>query len=494
MSSESLRVSPLLSATRIVATIGPASSSEAVLRRMMKAGVDVFRFNMSHGDHASHDEAMRRVRRVAASLDRPVGVLVDLQGPKIRTRKNASGGMISLRRGQEVTLSAGSGTSEPGHIRVDFAGLFESIAGGDEILLDDGRLSLEITDVAPSSARAVVTRGGSLKERAGVNVPGRRLRVTIPTAKDRRDARFAIEHGADFIALSFVQSADDVTRLRRLIARHQPAGRGTGPEPFGPWIVSKLEKPAALENLDPILDATDGVMVARGDLGVELSLSKVPIWQKEILRRAREHGRFTVTATQMLESMVERAVPTRAEVSDVANAIFDGTDAVMLSAETATGRYPVEAVRALTEIASEVETDVRSGRTGGSVEAMTPPVDKPVEAVVQAAVELAERADARWIVIFTLHGRTCQLLARHRPQVGILALTPHEEIRRRLSLAWNVRTLEVPLAKSSDELMRRGIEAIRRARLVKAGDRVVIVAGDPGMDAATNLLRLVQTS
>jgi len=491
MARERPQPSPLLSGTRIVATLGPSSSSEAVLGRMMQAGVDVFRFNMSHGDHDSHREMMAAVRHVAERLRRPIGILVDLQGPKIRTRHNVSEEWIPLKRGEELSFSAGKSPSEPGHVRVDFPGLFESVDEGDRLLLDDGRLAVEVLEVSGHTARVMVVRPGDLKPRAGVNVPGRRLRVTIPTPQDRRDVLFAIQQKADFIALSFVQRADDVKSLRRLIARNWTPAKGPQEPHREPLIIAKLEKPAALENLDEILEATDGVMVARGDLGVELSLAKVPIWQKEILRRAREVGRFTVTATQMLESMVERSTPTRAEVSDVANATFDGTDAVMLSAETAAGDYPVESVRALTVIASEVESDVRAGRTGGRVESATAPSEKPVEAVVLSAVELAERAGARWIIIFTLHGRTTQLLARHRPNVGILALTPYEAIRRRLCLAWNVRTLSVPLARTMDEMMRKGLDAVRAARLVKKGDRVVIIAGDPGMKEATNMLRLV---
>jgi len=491
-----VRVSPLDSPTRIVATLGPATSSEATLRKLLSAGVDVVRLNMSHGEHGVHREVAARVRRVARALGRPVGVLVDLQGPKVRTARNEGGGKIPLRRGEEVELAFGRGRSRPGHLVVDFAGLAKDLQKDDDLLLDDGKLVLRVTSATSTTLRAKVVRGGPLKERAGVNVPGRRLRVSIPTRKDRDDLRFALELDADFVALSFVQSAKDVTRLRTLIGKHlgtttsSRERRGFG----GPAIIAKIEKPAALRDLDAILDAADGVMVARGDLGVELSLPKVPLWQKEILRRARKRGAYTITATQMLESMIGAASPTRAEVSDVANAIFDGTDAVMLSAETAVGDYPVEAVRTLTEVASEVDREVlRLGHfTRLREEASLRRSSR--DAVVRAAVDLAESAGARWIVTLTLRGTTTRLLARHRPSMGILALTPHEDVERRMCLLWNTRTVRVPYMEHTYKLMTRGLELLREARLVKKDDVLVIVSGDANMPEATNLVRLVQVS
>jgi pyruvate kinase len=477
-----------------------------MLGKMMQAGADIFRFNMSHGSHESHGTTLERVRHTADRLDRPVGILVDLQGPKIRTGLNVDGEKIRLNRHETVRLAGGSAPSRPGRIVVDFPPLLRDLRRGDRVLLDDGRLVLRIGMRKGRELEATVIEPGILKERAGVNVPGRRLAISIPTPKDRRDVAFALEQGADFIALSFVQSGEDIRRLRRLMGRlasevrGQPSERRRRARTRGmvddlrplPLVVAKIEKPAALRNLDDILDVVDGVMVARGDLGVELSVEKVPVWQKEILRRARRRGRFAITATQMLESMITSPVPTRAEVSDVANAIFDGTDAIMLSAETAVGHHPVEAVRTMSRIAHEVETDQRSIDLGESTLPEDAPADRPLEALIRAAVELARDTGARWIVNFTLHGRTAQLLAGRHCGTGILALTPFESTRRRLSASWNTRTLRIPLAENSDEMMRVGMEILRGARLVRSGDTLIIVAGDAGMAETTNLLRLVR--
>ena len=377
---KSSSVSPLMSATRIVSTLGPATTSERTLRAMMKAGVDVFRFNMSHGDHAFHADLMTRVRRVAAALDRPVGILVDLQGPKVRTQRNVAGEPIPLSRNESISITFGRGTSEPGHVVVDFPGIADDLRAGDRLLFDDGKLVLTVTRAAKGRVAATVVRGGKLKERAGVNVPGRALNLIIPTTKDRRDAKFALAQEADFVALSFVQSAADVVRLKKLLDREL-----RGKKQRRPAVVAKIEKPAALEQIDEILHEADGVMVARGDLGVELSLEKVPVWQKKILSRARLRGRFTITATQMLESMIQSPSPTRAEVSDVANAVLDGTDAVMLSAETAIGAHPVESVKILTRIAAEVDDDFhRYGPLPIEPESAIATEDREVEAVVRA--------------------------------------------------------------------------------------------------------------
>ncbi len=493
-------VSPLRSATRIVATLGPASARERIVRQMIQAGVDLFRFNMSHGDHESHAAMIAQVRSAAAALGSPVGILIDLQGPKIRTRANASDEHPVLRRGSIVRLAFGSGQSTSDRVVVDFPTLGRDLEVGDDVLFDDGKITAHVHAVDDDGVDVKIERGGPLKPRAGVNVPGRVLSVEIPTRKDRRDASFALEQGADFIALSFVQTAGDIARLRRVVDRRLPATKhASDPDvkrrvPPRPLIIAKLEKPRALDDLDAILEATDGVMVARGDLGVELSLEKVPLWQKTILRRARQRGRLTITATQMLESMVHSAFPTRAEVSDVSNAIFDGTDAVMLSGETATGSYPVEAVRTLSRVAQETEDEIR--RTGHFRPRPAQAADalhgNPKEAIVHAAVDLAERANAKWIVVFTLRGGTVRLIARHRPDMGIIAFTPFEHVRRRLALSWNTRTIPLSVTDDTYRMMNDGVSELRRARLVRSGDSIVIVAGDAPQVEASNLLRLVK--
>lgn len=475
-------------ATRIVATLGPATKSPAMLLRLVRAGTDVFRFNMSHGTLADHAMLMDRARAAAARVGKPVGILVDLQGPKARTARNVGDCPVPLPRGSEVRLIFTAGRRAPslrtaaGCVVLDLPDLSRELRPGDPILFDDGRLAATILGREGRALRARVTRGGLLKEHAGVNLPGRVSALSVPTRKDRVDAAFARRQGADFVAISFVQSAEDVLCVRRLLGAHPPL------------VIAKLEKPAALADLDRILEVADGVMVARGDLGVELSLEQVPLWQKEILRRARARGVFTITATEMLQSMITSPVPTRAEVSDVANAILDGTDAVMLSAETASGRYPVEAVKMLARVAGEADRPWLSrsaAEIGADVHGDVGTAD-PLDAITRTAVELAVRIGARRIGAFTMTGRTARLLSRCRPPVPVLALTPSKETRRRLALHWNTRSLLLPKTRNVDEMMRRGIEIMRAHREVRLGDTVVLTAGSAGMPAATNILRIVR--
>lgn len=502
-------------ATRIVATVGPASQRLSVVRRLITAGVDLFRFNMSHGTYEEHAARIDLVRTCARQSKHPVGILIDLQGPKLRTGWNEGGAPIPLRRGTLVALEfrpaerdglrtpqgrpSASARRRPTGVRcrpdrlvISPPALGRSLSPGDEILLDDGRLRLRVERTGRKGVVARVVRGGMLKEHAGVNVIGRTTGLRAPTAKDRRDAAFAVAQQADFVALSFVQEAEDLQRLRRLLAR-----LSARPSRRPPLIVAKLEKPSALAGLDAILDAADGVMVARGDLGVELSLEEVPLWQKEILHRARLKGIYTITATQMLESMIQAPVPTRAEVSDVANAVLDGTDALMLSAESAAGRYPIESVRMLATIAAQTDRIWLRG-TGHDLEdeppgtCGSPGPRAAIDAVARAAVEMAVRAQARWIVAFTMSGQTIRHLTRHRCPVPVLALTPSEETCRRLALAWNTRAIRIPPSRTTDELMRHGIETLQRRRLVRAGDLLVMAAGTVHPPGATNLLRLVE--
>ncbi len=498
-------------ATRIVATLGPASTDEKMLRKLILAGADIFRFNMSHGSQEEHEAAFLRLRRVAGRLDHTVGALFDLQGPKLRTGRNEGSEPIPLRSGDTVLLachsrpardsgerskgSAGKGkrakqarVSSPGSIWIDSPGLCNLLEPGDDVLLDDGRMHLQVLEPEPRGLKAEILRGGRLKERAGVNIPGRPLSIPVPTPKDVRDARLAVRLGADFVALSFVQTARDVLRLKRLLKRE-----AKNEQP--PMIIAKIEKPSALDHLDEILEASDGIMVARGDLGVELSLEKVPMWQKRILLAARVHGMHSITATEMLQSMVKSPTPTRAEVSDVANAILDGTDALMLSAETAVGSHPEESVRMLARIAFETDRPwlERSAAEIDTELPLTEPGDvDPVSALARSAVDLAARLEARWLIAFTLTGRTVRLLARHRPPVPILALTPCEETRRRLTLAWNTQSVLLPRIRSVDEMMRLGLELVQAKGLIRRGDRLVMSAGIADIPEAANLLRVIQ--
>ncbi len=512
------------SATRVVATIGPASESPSQIRTMIQAGVDVFRFNMSHGTHEEHAARMEAVREVAAEMDVAVGVLVDLRGPKIRTGPTVTGEPVRLMDGAVVRVVGGKGQVDSETIYVDPKSLVMQLEAGGRVLLDDGALELEILGVSGAtpggrgargkSERALgrhdlqarVVRGGMLKERAGVNVPEKRLDFPVPTRKDLEDLDLALLHRADFVALSFVQSANDLRKLRRRIKKYVDAtGRRDGgwaseqlleersPTGLreGPALVAKIERPAALEDLDEILSVTDGIMVARGDLGVEISLEKVPIWQKEILRRARSAGVFTITATQMLESMIHSARPTRAEVSDVANAIFDGTDAVMLSAESAVGKYPVDSVRVLVDVAREVEANLAQVEAW-DVEPEVTEWGDPVQAMARATVELAEVSRSRQIVVFSVSGRTGYRVSRYRPEVPIVCLTPSEATRRKLALAWNTEAFVVERARTVDELLRRGVEMLLEMKRVKKGDTVVLLGGAADLAEASNLLRWVR--
>ena len=509
----------LRSATRIVATIGPASDEPAKVRCLIRAGVNVFRFNMSHGTHEDHSASMNRVREIAQELDVPVAILVDLRGPKLRTERTVTGEPVLLEEGKTVRIVAGAALVDGRTISIDPKRLLDQIEPGDPVLLDDGALELRVLrrsdgDSAKSAGGsgwlARVVRGGFLKERAGVNLPGRKIDIPVPTAKDIADLELALRHHADFVALSFVQSADDLRKVRRRIRRHvATTGRHDGgwaakgmlvdrsPTSLleGPALIAKIERPAALEDLDGILAEADGVMVARGDLGVEISLEKVPVWQKEILRRARAAGVFTITATQMLESMIHSSRPTRAEVSDVANAIFDGTDAVMLSAESAIGEYPIESVEVLVRVAREAELALAQDVAGIGPLAYDP-LDvewgDPVQAMARATVELAEVSEASAIVVFTVSGRTGYRVSRYRPQVPIVCLTPSEATRRKLSLAWNTDAFVVDRARTVDELLRRGVEMLKELGRVKKGDTVVLLGGAADLAEASNLLRWVR--
>jgi len=484
-------------ATRLAVTIGPACADVDVLERMIRCGVDVFRLNMSHSNLKDHARDISLIRAAARRVDDPVGILCDLQGPKLRTGANEGGEPFALRRGETVRLlipSTGRNVamSRPGTIAIDAPGLDRDLQEGDLLLLSDGRIQIRLLEKRRGGLRARVQRGGVVRERTGVNLPGRALSTHAPTRKDLRDAAFALEQRVDFLALSFVQSPEDMQRLRRFLERRLPHG-GAGRQRRMPYLVSKIEKPAALEKLDEILRESDGVLVARGDLGVELPYERVPGLQKRILQGARERGCFSIIATHMLESMVQNPTPTRAEVSDIANAVWDGTDAVLLTAETAIGRYPVETVRVLARVTSTSQSRADFCSPGDAMEAADHGggAGEVAEAMTRSAAELARRSRARWIVVFTRSGRTANLLARHHPRVPILALTPHEETRRKLTLCYFTSSLLLPRARSVEEMMRRGLLLLRRTHLARGGDRVVLLAGATDPPEASHLLRLV---
>ena len=458
--------------TKVVATLGPASSNREVLGGMVEAGLDVVRLNFSHGEKADHLARFDLVRSVASELGQNLAVLVDLQGPKIRVGVVGDNG-VKLDRGREVTLVAGTERCSEPDIPVVYPALAADVHQGDRILLDDGAIGLLVEDVEGERVRCQVERGGVVKSRKGVNLPGVAVSAASLTAKDRADVATAVEAGADYVALSFVRKPEDVLEAKQAIA----ASGGDIP------VVAKLERPEAIDQLDHILHVADAVMVARGDLGVELAVEQVPPIQKHIIARANSLGVPVITATQMLESMVASPRPTRAEASDVANAIFDGTDAVMLSQETAVGQYPVEAVATMARIAREAEATPY-------LSAPPPPavgeLDVPAT-VSRAAVQVAADLGASAILAFTESGATARYVSRFRPRTAIIGLTTSEAARRRMALFWGVETAS-PLGVGTQ--VRGMIDAadqrIVQEGLAEPGELVVVVAGSPGGRGGTN--------
>ena len=458
--------------TKVVATLGPASSNREVLGGMVDAGLDVVRLNFSHGERADHAARVELVRAVAKELDHNLAILVDLQGPKIRVGMVDDNG-VKLDQGREVTLVAGTDHCAEPDIPVVYPALAADVRQGDRILLDDGAIGLLVEDVEGERVRCQVERGGVVRSRKGVNLPGVAVSAASLTAKDRADVATAVEFGADYVALSFVRKPDDVAEAKQAIAEHG------GDIP----VVAKLERPEAIDVLDDILEVADAVMVARGDLGVELAVEQVPPIQKHIIARANSLGVPVITATQMLESMVASSRPTRAEASDVANAIFDGTDAVMLSQETAIGQYPVEAVATMNRIAREAEATPH-------LSAPPPPavgrLDVPAT-VCRAAVQMATDLGAAAIVAFTESGASARYVSRFRPRTPIIGLATSELARRRMALFWGVETAS-PLAIGTQvrSMIDAADERIVKEGLLTPGDLVVVVAGSPGGRGGTN--------
>jgi pyruvate kinase len=468
--------------TKIVCTIGPASADEVMLDRLVVAGMNVARLNMSHGDQAQAGEWLARVRRVAAARGEPVAVLVDLQGPKIRTGPLAGGGPVELRPGATFTITTRpvEGTAEV--VSTSYAALPRDVRPGDRVLLSDGLIELRAEAVTEDAVRCMVVEGGSLRERQGINLPGVAVQAPALTAKDEADLRWAVAQGADFLAVSFVRRAEDVRTAQRLVA----AVGGDLP------VIAKLEKPQALDHLDEILSVADGVMVARGDMGVELPPVEVPVWQKRIISAANARLVPVITATQMLESMVHEARPTRAEVTDVANAIWDGTDAVMLSAETSIGAHPVEAVAMMARIARAAEREPR-------YELMQPVVERQPHDLahgISLAASYAADAlpDVRAIAAFTRNGATARLVSKDRPAVPILGFCADDAVARRLSLYHGV--LPVPVAYSPTlPAMLATVETHgTRTGLLSPGDLVMVMAHLPvELPGSTNFFMLHRT-
>ncbi len=465
--------------TKIVATLGPATSSPEMIRALLEAGVNVFRLNFSHGSKEDHRQTVANIRGTAAEVGVYVGVLQDLQGPKIRVGKFADGSVeLAVGAPFELTCDDDSPGDET-RVGVTYVGLCNDVRPGDRLLLDDGRLALEVTEVERNKVRTKVTLGGVLSNNKGINIPGADLSVPALSDKDVEDLTFGAELDVDWVAMSFVRSRDDL-----LLARHYLARAGSQAK-----LMAKIEKPSAVERFPEILREVDGVMVARGDLGVELPPERVPLIQKRLIQACMEAGKPVITATQMLESMVRNPTPTRAEASDVANAIFDGTDAVMLSAETAIGAHPVAAVEMMNRIALSVEGDPGFQR---AMQEHVPSHDATTaDAVALGAVEMAYNLEAQLIVTFTSSGSTSLRVSRNRPPTPILAITPSLRALRQLSVAWGVVPHRSDDIHDTDEMVEVSTDAIRATGLVEPGQRFVITAGVPfGMRGTTNLIRV----
>ena len=460
---------------KILATLGPASQDPAVLARLFEAGVDVFRINMSHASHDGMRERVRAIRDLENQYGRPVGILVDLQGPKLRVGQFADTG-VELVKGDAFTLDADPAPGDAHRVHLPHPEILRALRPGHVMLIDDGKVKLRVVEAAPDRALAIVEVPGRISNRKGVSLPDTEIPVSAMTAKDRSDLDAALNEGVDWIAVSFVQRADDVAEVKK-IAR----GRAL--------VLAKIEKPQAIARLDEIIEMSDALMVARGDLGVEMPLEKVPGLQKRICRMARRLGKPVVVATQMLESMITSPVPTRAEVSDVAQAVFEGADAVMLSAESASGQFPVEAVSTMNRIAEEVERDPLYA---GIIAAQrAEPERTGADAIAHAARDIAETLDLKAVVAWTASGSTGLRIARERPTVPVLALTPHREAARRLCLAWGVHPVITEDARSGDDMANRACRTALDEGFAKTGERVIVIAGFPfGSPGATNNIRI----
>jgi len=472
---------------KIVATLGPSSSDEAVLVEMVKAGMDVCRLNFSHGAHEDHGEKINLIRKISKDLGKPISILMDLQGPKLRIG-DLPDGFVKLKSGQEVALSSSETVHELPEgvvfIPFDVPKLHEVLSPGNHILLDDGQLEFEVLRLEGDNIFAKVLLGGTLKSHKGVNLPGSNLDIPVLTPKDLEDLKFGLDAGVDLVAISFVKKASDIETVRETM-RSMAGNRRLPP------IIAKLERPEAITNLVDIIKVTDGVMVARGDLGVEMSPAMVPSVQKEIIKTANNYGKFVITATQMLESMINNPRPTRAEAADVANAIFDGTDAVMLSAESAAGKYPVQSIRTMANIIleSELHADVWGHHNILQSDIST---DDAI-VISHAARDMAEDKDVAAIIVFTISGISALWISKTKPKVPIFAFTPETSTFQWLGICWGITPFRVPHADTLETMVTHVETALTAATTLKRGDQVVIISGFPVGDFTSPNLALLYT-
>ncbi|MBT2385051.1 pyruvate kinase [Streptomyces sp. ISL-11] len=464
---------------KIVCTLGPATDSYEQIKALVEAGMDVARFNLSHGTYADHEARYHHVRKAAEETGRSIGILADLQGPKIRLGQFHEGPVL-LERGDEFTITVEEGVQGDRHTcGTTYDGLAADVTKGERILVDDGRVTLEVTEVDGPRVRTIVIEGGMVSDHKGLNLPGVAVSVPALSHKDVEDLRWAVTTGADVIALSFVRSARDIHDVHRVMDEE---GRRLP-------VIAKIEKPQAVENLNGIIDAFDGIMVARGDLGVEMPLETVPIVQKRAIKLAKRNAKPVIVATQMLDSMIDASRPTRAEASDVANAVIDGTDAVMLSGETSVGKYPVETVKTMGRIVSAAEEDILAKGLPPLTERSKPRTQGG--SVARAAAEMGDFLGAKFLVAFTQSGDTVRRLSRYRSPIPLLAFTPEPATRSQLNLTWGVETFLGPMVQTTDEMVDQVDEYLLRIGRCRKGDMVIITAGSPpGVAGTTNLVRV----
>jgi len=471
---------PQQTKTKILATIGPASASKEQIEKLLDAGVDGFRFNFSHGTHAEHKERYELVRKLAKAKKRHVSILADMQGPKLRVG-DFKDGQVLLQEGQDFILDLNTELGDDKRVNLPHPEIFAALKSGDDLLLNDGNIVLHVEDCTHSMARTKVVVGGVLSGHKGVNLPNTQLPISAITPKDEKDMKFALKLGVDWIGMSFVQSAEDVRRARKLIKDKA-------------WLISKLEKPSAIDELEEIVQLSDAIMVARGDLGVECPLPTVPVLQKRIVNACRKYSRPVIVATQMLESMIYNPTPTRAEVSDVATAVYDGADTVMLSAETAAGKYPVEAVTMMRNIITQVESDPLFDNFMENMR-KSHCCDNEADAITYAASDVSSvLKKVAAIVTYTTSGFTTLLTARERPNLPIIAVTPNIEVAQKMALVWGAKSfVNKETFKSFDNVEDVAVKLAKKNGFAKSGDYIIVTAGFPlNKKGRTNLLHTIR--
>ena len=464
--------------TKVICTLGPAVDDEELIRKLIRAGMDAARFNFSHGDHEEHLQRLNKLNNVRDAMSRPVATILDTKGPEIRI-KSFDTKSITLEAGASFTLTTREAAGNAGLVSVTYPNLHKEVGPGQEILIDDGLVALKVDRIEGQDIHCTVENGGTLSANKSINIPGVKIHLPAITEKDVSDIKFGVEHDFDFIAASFVRRAADVQAVREVL--DQFGGQDVK-------IIAKIENQEGVDNIDEILAAADGVMVARGDLGVEIPAARVPILQKQIIRKGLRLGKPVITATQMLDSMIRNPRPTRAEVSDVANAVFDGTSCVMLSGETANGNYPVEALSAMVGIVEEAEQSIHYWRRFEKMMGVS--ASNIDDAITHTCCLTAKDLDAKAILVATSSGRTARMICRFRPSCPVAALTMHEKVRRQLAISWGIIPFLTGEVTSTDRIFSMSVEVALKEGLVQNGDTVVITAGVPlGRSGSTNLIK-----